>query len=94
MAGVPMAQWVVAGAAGRRAAAGMSREQVGKRGTRMPTQVQDVMTTEVVVAHPTAPVKQVAGLLADHGLSRVQDWLTFELDDTGLQPSSSNHHRI
>jgi len=35
----------------------------------MPTQVQDVMTTEVVVAHPTTPVKQVAGLLADHGLS-------------------------
>ena len=35
----------------------------------MPTHVQDVMTSEVVVAHPTTPVKQVAGLLADHGLS-------------------------
>lgn len=35
----------------------------------MPTQVQDVMTTEVVVARPTTPVKQVAGLLAAHGLS-------------------------
>jgi CBS domain-containing protein len=35
----------------------------------MPTQVQDVMTSEVVVAHPTTPVKQVAGLLAAHGLS-------------------------
>ena len=35
----------------------------------MPTQVQDVMTTKVVVADPTTPVKQVAGLLADHGLS-------------------------
>jgi CBS domain-containing protein len=35
----------------------------------MPTQVKDVMTMGVVVAHPTTPVKQVAGLLADHGLS-------------------------
>src|SRR5918999_1135074 len=35
----------------------------------MPTQVQDVMTTEVVVAHLATPVEQVAGLLADHGLS-------------------------
>jgi CBS domain-containing protein len=35
----------------------------------MPTRVQDVMTIEVVVAHPTTPVKQVADLLAGHGLS-------------------------
>jgi CBS domain-containing protein len=35
----------------------------------MPTRVQDVMTIEVVVAHPTTPVKQVADLLARHGLS-------------------------
>jgi CBS domain-containing protein len=35
----------------------------------MPTQVQDVMTIEVVVAHPTMPVTQVAGRLADHGFS-------------------------
>jgi CBS domain-containing protein len=35
----------------------------------MPTRVQDVMTTEVVVAYPTTPVKQVAGLLTQHGLS-------------------------
>jgi CBS domain-containing protein len=35
----------------------------------MPTRVQDVMTIEVVVAHPTTRVKQVADLLAGHGLS-------------------------
>ena len=35
----------------------------------MPARVQDVMTIEVVVAHPTTPVKQVADLLAGHGLS-------------------------
>jgi CBS domain-containing protein len=35
----------------------------------MPTRVQDVMTIEVVVAHPTTPVNQVADLLASHGLS-------------------------
>lgn len=35
----------------------------------MPTRVQDVMTIEVVVAHPTTPIKQVADLLAGHGLS-------------------------
>ncbi len=35
----------------------------------MPTRVQDVMTTEVVVAYPTTPLKQVAGLLTQHGLS-------------------------
>ena len=35
----------------------------------MPTRVQDVMTIEVVVAHPTTPVKQVSYLLAGHGLS-------------------------
>jgi CBS-domain-containing membrane protein len=35
----------------------------------MPTRVQDVMTIEVVVTHPTTPVKQVADLLAGHGLS-------------------------
>jgi CBS-domain-containing membrane protein len=35
----------------------------------MPTRVQDVMTIEVVVAQPTTPVKQVADLLAGHGLS-------------------------
>ena len=35
----------------------------------MPTRVQDVMTIEVVVAHPTTPVKQTADLLAGHGLS-------------------------
>ena len=35
----------------------------------MPTRVQEVMTIEVVVAHPTTPVKQVADLLAGHGLS-------------------------
>ena len=31
---------------------------------------------------------------ATEGTVRVQDWLTFELDDTGLQPSSSNRQRI
>jgi hypothetical protein len=31
---------------------------------------------------------------APEGAVRVQDWLTFELDDIGLQPSSSNRHRI
>jgi hypothetical protein len=31
---------------------------------------------------------------ATEGVLRVQDWLTFELDDTGLQPSSSNRQRI
>jgi osmotically-inducible protein OsmY len=31
---------------------------------------------------------------ATAGVVRVQDWLTFELDDTGLQPSSSNRQRI
>ncbi len=35
----------------------------------MPTRVQDVMTTEVVVAYPTTPVKQAAGLLTQHGVS-------------------------
>jgi CBS domain-containing protein len=35
----------------------------------MPTRVQDVMTIEVVVAHPATPVKQVADLLAGHGLN-------------------------
>lgn len=35
----------------------------------MPTRVQDVMTTEVVIAYPTTPVKQVAGLLNQHRLS-------------------------
>jgi CBS domain-containing protein len=35
----------------------------------MPTRVQDVMTIEVVVTHPTTPVKQVTDLLAGHGLS-------------------------
>ena len=35
----------------------------------MPARVQDVMTIEVVVAHPTTRVKQVADLLAGHGLS-------------------------
>jgi CBS domain-containing protein len=35
----------------------------------MPTRVQDVMTIEVVVTHPTTPAKQVADLLAGHGLS-------------------------
>ena len=35
----------------------------------MPTRVQDVMTIEVVVTHPTTPIKQVADLLAGHGLS-------------------------
>jgi CBS domain-containing protein len=35
----------------------------------MPTRVQDVMTIEVVVAHPTTPIKQAADLLAGHGLS-------------------------
>jgi CBS domain-containing protein len=35
----------------------------------MPTRVQEVMTIEVVVANPTTPVKEVADLLAGHGLS-------------------------
>lgn len=35
----------------------------------MPSRVQNVMTTKMVVAHPTTPVKQVAGLLAAQGLS-------------------------
>src|SRR5918995_6116767 len=35
----------------------------------MPTTVQDATTIEVVVAHPTTPVKQVSYLLAGHGLS-------------------------
>ncbi|HKP99474.1 MAG TPA: CBS domain-containing protein [Actinomycetes bacterium] len=31
---------------------------------------------------------------AAEGVVRVQDWLTFELDDIGLQPSRSNRQRI
>jgi CBS-domain-containing membrane protein len=31
---------------------------------------------------------------ATEGVVRVQDWLTFDLDDTRLQPSASNRHRI
>jgi acyl carrier protein len=28
------------------------------------------------------------------GVVRIEDWLTFELDDTGVQPSSSNRQQI
>jgi osmotically-inducible protein OsmY len=31
---------------------------------------------------------------ATEGVVRVRDWLTFALDDTGLQPSTSNRPRI
>jgi hypothetical protein len=31
---------------------------------------------------------------ATEGVVRVRDWLTFDLDDTRLQPSTSNRQRI
>jgi osmotically-inducible protein OsmY len=37
-------------------------------------------------------VVRLAGAI--EGVVRVQDWLTFDLDDTGLQPSTSNRPRI
>jgi CBS domain-containing protein len=37
-------------------------------------------------------VVRLAG--ATEGVVRVQDWLTFDLDDTRLQPSASNRQRI
>jgi len=37
-------------------------------------------------------VVRLAGVT--EGVVRVQDWLTFDLDDTSLQPSTSNRQRI
>ena len=61
---------------------------------RVEVEVRDVVSlTGRVERRSLIPiVVRLAG--ATEGVVRVQDWLTFDLDDTRLQPSASNRQRI